>query len=196
MIETETETDSGTEASQRPPRRKWPLFAIGLVLALVTGAAVVWGIQQRDDADQSRAVVIRQREAALAATGFVETLMSYDHEDLDTQQRAVEELATDDFRAEYADAFTADVREQIIDQEASSTVTVQDVFVTIDDDDELTAIVVAVSDVTSAIGASAEIESFLRIRLVRLEDMWKVDDLTSLGSRDRSVPLPTPDGGP
>lgn len=196
MIETETETDSGTEASQRPPRRKWPLFAIGLVLALVTGAAVVWGIQQRDDADQSRAVVIRQREAALAATGFVETLMSYDHEDLDTQQRAVEELATDDFRAEYADAFTADVREQIIDQEASSTVTVQDVFVTIDDDDELTAIVVAVSDVTSAIGASAEIESFLRIRLVRLEDMWKVDDLTSLGSRDRSVPLPAPDGGP
>lgn len=196
MIETETETDSGTEASQRPPRRKWPLFAIGLVLALVTGTAVVWGIQQRDDADQSRAVVIRQREAALAATGFVETLMSYDHEDLDTQQRAVEELATDDFRAEYADAFTADVREQIIDQEASSTVTVQDVFVTIDDDDELTAIVVAVSDVTSAIGASAEIESFLRIRLVRLEDMWKVDDLTSLGSRDRSVPLPTPDGGP
>lgn len=196
MIETETETDSGTEASQRPPRRKWPLFAIGLVLALVTGTAVVWGIQQRDDADQSRAVVIRQREAALAATGFVETLMSYDHEDLDTQQRAVEELATDDFRAEYADAFTADVREQIIDQEASSTVTVQDVFVTIDDDDELTAIVVAVSDVTSAIGASAEIESFLRIRLVRLEDMWKVDDLTSLGSRDRSVPLPAPDGGP
>lgn len=196
MIETETETDSGTEASQRPPRRKWPLFAIGLVLALVTGAAVVWGIQQRDDADQSRAVVTRQREAALAATGFVETLMSYDHEDLDTQQRAVEELATDDFRAEYADAFTADVREQIIDQEASSTVTVQDVFVTIDDDDELTAIVVAVSDVTSAIGASAEIESFLRIRLVRLEDMWKVDDLTSLGSRDRSVPLPAPDGGP
>ncbi len=129
----------------------------------------------------------------LVATGFVEALMSYDHQDLDAQQAAVERFATDKFRSEYTDAFTKDVRSQIVSEEATSSVTVDGVYASTDDGDERTAIVHALSEVSSGGGATAQLESYLRVRLVRLGDRWKVDDLTSLGTRDLSPPLENPD---
>lgn len=181
------EPDDG--ASAEGTLRRWLTVVIGFVLLALAVSAVVWGLQQRSELTESRAERDRQRDAVLVASGFVEALMSYDHEDLDAQQAAVDGFATEQFRTEYADAFTNEVRDQIVAEEASSSVTVQDVYVTFDDDDELSAIVHARSEVSSGRGASAELESYLLVRLVRLEDRWQVDELTSLGSRDLS-PLP------
>ena len=172
--------------------RRSPVIIGVLVLVAVTAGAVVWGLSQRGAADDAEAQLARQRDAVLVAGGFVEALMSYDHEDLGTQQAAVEGFATTRFRDEYDEAFTSDVRDQIIAERASSTVTVEDVFLAIDEGDDVTAIVHARSMVKSDGGASAELESYLRVRLLRSDGTWRVDDLTSLGSQDLSAPLVDP----
>lgn len=184
---------AGDGAEARTSRR-WPIVAVGIALVVLTAAALFWGASQRRDAEAADAQLGRQRDAVLAATGFVEALMSYDHEDLDAQQAAVERFASDRFRADFTDAFTTEVRDQIVEERATSTVTVDDVWVTVDDGDEADAIVRALSTVSSDGGADAELESYLRVRLVRLGGRWLVDELTSLGSRDLSAPLP-PAGG-
>lgn len=199
IVDADADADAGADtageagaAGQERRRRRWPIVAVGVALALTTGA-VLWGMDQRSDADEARAQLDRQRDVVLTATGFVEALMSYDHEDLDAQQAAVERFASDQFRADFTDAFTTEVRDQIVEERATSTVTVDDVWLTVDDGDEVSAIVRARSTVSSDGGATAELESYLRVRLVRLGDRWLVDDLTSLGSRDRSAPLAPPD---
>ena len=184
------------DAGERRARR-WPALAGGLALVGVAVAAVAWGMVQRDDAAEAQDRLDRQRDAVLVASGFVEALMSYDFEDLDAQQAAVEQFATDEFLADFSDAFSNEVQDQIVAEQASATVTVEDVFVTMDEGDELRVVVHATSDVSSEGGATAELESYLRVRLVRLDGRWQVDDLTSLGSRDLSAPLPpaeTPEG--
>ena len=87
---------------------------------------------------------------------------------------------------------TPEVRAQIVEEKARSTVAIQDVWLTVDAEDEASAIVHALSTIDSENGASAELESYLRVRLVRSGARWQVDDLTSLGSRDLSAPLPEP----
>ncbi len=184
---------NGGNAGEERRTRRWPIMVLGVALLGLVAAAVLWGANQRSDADEARAQLDRQREAILAATGFVEALMSYDHEDLDAQQAAVERFASDQFRADFADAFTSEVRDQIVEEGATSIVTVDDVWLTVDDSDEVHAIVRALSTVSSDGGATAELESYLRVRLVRLGGRWLVDDLTSLGSRDLSAPLAPPE---
>jgi Mce-associated membrane protein len=189
----ETPSERQETADQRPARR-WVVVSLVALLLAVTVGAVIWGADQRSDATELRNDRDRQREAALAASGFVEELLTYDHEDLDVQQAAVERLATEEFLTEYLEAFTGEVREQILAEQASSTVTVQDVFVTSGGADEVRAIVHARSEVSSGGGASAELESYLQVTLVRVGDGWRVDELTSLGSRDLSPPLQGPAG--
>jgi len=184
--------EGGAGEAERRPRR-WPVVALGVALLALALVALLWGTAQRRDADDAEARLDRQRDAVLAATGFVEALMSYDHEDLDAQRAAVERFASDRFRDDYAEAFTSDVRDQIVQERASSTVDVDDVWVALDQGDDLTAIVHALSEVSSGGGATAELESYLRLRLVRSRGRWLVDDLTSLGSRDRSAPLTPPE---
>lgn len=180
------------DGAEEGTTRRWPLVALVVVLLAVTVAAVIWGVGERSDADEAEAQLGRQRNAVLTATGFVEALMSYDHEDLDAQQAAVERFASDQFRADFTDAFSREVRDQIVEERATSTVTVDDVWLTIDDGDEAGAIVRALSTVSSEGGATAELESYLRVRLVRLGGRWLVDELTSLGSRDLGAPLSPP----
>lgn len=197
--------DAGTEpdrpATEAPPvdgpaappaRRRWPAVAAAALVLVALLGAVGWGAQQRSDAASARETLDRQRDGVLVASGFVEALLSYDHRELDAQQAAVERFATERFRAEYTEAFTAEVRDQIVAEQATSTVVVEGTWLTIDDGDEASAVVHAVSTVSSTAGASADLESYLRVRLVRLDDAWLVDDLTSLGSRDLGAPLPTP----
>lgn len=181
----------GTGEARRT--RRWPIMVLALALLGLAAGALLWGVDQRSGADAARAQLDRQRDAVLAATGFVEALMSYDHEDLDAQRAAVERFASDQFRADYTDAFTSEVRDQIIEERATSVVTVDDVWLTVGDGDgddgDANAIVRALSTVSSDGGSTAELESYLRVRLVRLGGRWLVDDLTSLGSRDLSAPL-------
>ena len=179
------------EAEQRS--RRWPVVVGGLAIVVIAAAAGVWGLAQRSDAVDAQGRLDRQRDAVLVASGFVEALMSYDFEDLDTQQAAVEQFATEEFQADFSDAFTNEVQGEIVAQQASATVTIEDVYVTVDEGDELRVIVHASSDVSSEGGATAELESYLQVRLVRLGGRWQVDDLTSLGSRDLSAPLPQPE---
>lgn len=181
--------DEGGDAGEEPRTRRWPIVVLGVALLALAAGAVLWGVNQRSDADEARAQLDRQRDAVLAATGFVEALMSYDHGDLDAQQAAVERFASDQFRADFTDAFTSEVRDQIVEERATSIVTVDHVWLTVDDGDEVNAIVRALSTVSSDGGATAELESYLRVQLVRLDGRWLVDDLTSLGSRDLSAPL-------
>ncbi len=185
--------DQGGDAGEERRTRRWPIVVLGVALLALAAGAVLWGVNERSDAAEARAQLGGQRDAVLAATGFVEALMSYDHEDLDAQQAAVERFASDQFRADFTDAFTSEVRDQIVEEQATSIVAVDDVWLTVDDGDEVNAIVRALSTVSSDGGATAELESYLRVRLVRLDDRWLVDDLTSLGSRDLSAPLAPPD---
>ena len=197
-LESPDHPDDGDEVTERVEergRRRWPIVMVALVVVAAAVAGVVWGVNQRRDVNDLQARVDRQKDAVLVASGFVEALMSYDHENLDAQQTAVERFATDKFRKEYADAFTGDVRDQIVTEAATSSVTVEDVYVNVDDGDELTAIVHARSKVTSGGGATADLESYLSVRLVRLHDQWKVDDLVSLGTRDLSPPIEQPGAG-
>jgi Mce-associated membrane protein len=166
--------------------RPWVAVSIAVLLLAATVAALAWGAAQRSDASAMRDDRDRERAAALTASQFVEELLTYDHEDLDAQQAAVERFATEKFLTDYLDAFTSEVQEQILAEQASSTVSVQEVFVTPGGGDELRAIVHARSEVSSGGGASAELESYLQVTLVRLGDRWRVDELTSLGSRDLS----------
>lgn len=184
------ETPKG-DAEKRSSRR-WPLVIAVVIVLGAVAALGSWGVSQRSDAETSRARLERQREAVLVASGFVEALLSYDHQDLDAQQAAVEQFTTEQFRSDYVEAFSSDVREQIIAEQATSTVTVDETWLTVDGDDEVSAVVHARSSIASAGGATAELESYLRVRLVRLGGRWQVDDLTSLGSRDLSAPLPEP----
>ena len=78
-------------------------------------------------------------------------------------------------------------------EEASATASVEETYVAPGDGDELGVIVHATSQVSSREGASAELESYLRVRLVRVDGRWRVDELTSLGSRDLSAPIPPAD---
>lgn len=176
-----------------PRPRRWPVIVGGLALVGLAAAAVAWGVAQRGDAVDAQRQLDRERSAVLVASGFVEALMSYDFEDLDRQQAAVEQFATDEFRADFSDAFSDEVRDEIVAEEASATVGIEGVYVDVGGGEELSVIVHAISDVASGGGATAELESYLRVRLVRLGGRWLVDDLTSLGSRDLSAPLPQPD---
>jgi Mce-associated membrane protein len=178
------------EPASGSARRRWPALAVAALVVVAVVGAVAWGLQQRSDATSARGALDRQRDAVLVASGFVEALLSYDHRDLGAQQTAVEPFATEQFRTEYVEAFTTEVREQILAEEATSTVTVEDTWLTVDGGDEASAVVHAVSTVSSTAGGSADLESYLRVRLVRLDDEWLVDDLTSLGSRDLGTPLP------
>lgn len=185
--------------ARTPSPRRWPLAAAVVIVLGATAALGSWGVCQRNDAETSRTQLEGQREAVLVASGFVEALLSYDHQDLDAQQAAVEQFTTEQFRSDYVEAFSSDVREQILAEQATSTVTVDETWLTVDGDDEVSAVVHALSSIASAGGATAELESYLRVRLVRLGGRWQVDDLTSLGSRDLSAPLGgagTPDEEP
>ncbi|MCO8126258.1 hypothetical protein NHL50_03455 [Acidimicrobiia bacterium EGI L10123] len=187
--------DEDGDAGEERRMRRWPIVVLGAALLALAAGAVLWGVNERSDTDEARSQLGRQRDAVLAATGFVEALMSYDHDDLDAQQAAVERFASDQFRADFTDAFTSEVRDQIVEEQATSVVTVEDVWLTVEDGDgeEVSAIVHALSTVSSDGGATADLESYLRVRLVRLDGRWLVDDLTSLGSRDLSAPLAPPD---
>lgn len=169
-------------------RRGRRLTVAVLVLGMVAVAAIGWAVTQRRATDRLQHRIDRQRDAVLTATGFVKALMSYDNQHLDAQQAAVNRFATKDFRDKYSDAFTKNVRDQILSAKASSTVTVERVYVDIDDGQQLIAVVHALSHVTSGSGSTADLESYLRVRLVQSGARWKVDDLTSLGSRDLSSP--------
>jgi Mce-associated membrane protein len=190
--EVHAEEPPAHEPATPPARRRWPAVAAAALVLVALVGAVGWGAQQRSDAASARETLDRQRDGVLVASGFVEALLSYDHRELDTQQAAVERFATERFRTEYTEAFTAEVRDQIVAEQATSTVVVEGTWLTVDDGDEASAVVHAVSTVSSVAGASADLESYLRVRLVRLDDEWLVDDLTSLGSRDLGAPLPTP----
>lgn len=172
-------------------RRGRPLAVAALALGLVAVAAVGWAVTQRRTADRLQHRIDKQRDAVLVATGFVKALMSYDNQHLDAQQAAVNRFATKDFRDKYSDAFTKNVRDQILSAKASSTVTVERVYVDVDDGQQLVAVVHALSHVTSGAGSTADLESYLRVRLVYSGARWNVDDLTSLGSRDLSAPPST-----
>ncbi|HEU5084908.1 MAG TPA: hypothetical protein VFU14_16320 [Acidimicrobiales bacterium] len=185
---------NGSAASDpgAPPRR-WTVVLGALAVAAIVIATAAWGVVQRGDATDAKGELARQRDAVLVASGFVEALLSYDFEDLDAQQAAVERFATEEFRSDFTEAFTDEVRDEILAEQASATATVEDVYVAGSEADEARAIVHATSKVSSRGGASAELESYLQVRLVRLGARWRVGDLTSLGSRDLSAPLPTPE---
>lgn len=202
---TDTELDNGPEGepsldieTDEPTRhRRFGSSAIVIAaLLVVTVASLAFALTAKAEADDASDESRRRSDAVLVASGFVEALLAYDFEDLDGQQAAVDRFASDTFRAEYDDAFTNDVRDQIVAEEASSSVAVEDVWLAVGDGDEVSAVVHARSTVVSGRGATAELESYLRVRLVRLDGQWKVDDLVSLGSRDLSAPLgPTGEPG-
>lgn len=179
----------GTVASSRLTSQPWrtPWQAIFSLLLVVVLASITFALRTDQRADDAEAELDDRREAALAASVFVETLLTYDFGELDQQQAAVAALATDRFQQEYESAFSDELAEAIQAEEASSSASVRDVFVSVDGADTVRAIVVVDSEISSRQGASAELESYLEVTMVRRGGVWLVDQLTSLGSRDAGI---------
>jgi len=160
-------------ASRRPGRG--PLVAaiaaaaVFAVVACVLAVLLAGTEEGADDGD------LRQ-----AAGRFAEAMVTYDHRDPAAHREAVLAGATGSFRTQYAEAFDAGLGELITSLSATSTGTVEDVYVTEIDAGQALAIVVV--DITTRSDAGDRVldDVYMRLTMVRVEGKWLVDEVVDL----------------
>lgn len=152
-------------------------FVVALALAvLFAGLAAGLAVALLAD-DEGGAEV---EEVRTAAGRFAEVFNSYDYQDLDAHRDAVLALATGSFRNEYAEGFDQGLREVIRLTEAEQQAFVKDVYVSTIDEERAQAIVTI--DITHAgtSGSRTVRDVYSRLTFVRVDDGWKVDQVTDL----------------
>ena len=179
-------------------RARWMLIA---VLALLVAAAAVLTVRLAADdevVDGTRPVlaedgtytvgtVLGESNAALAAAvAAVPAALSYDYANLDASLVAATSRMTEDFAAEFRTTFEASVRPLATQKQAVSEAQVRAAGI-VSSSDDAGGTVVCLVYVDQVLVSSKELKASdqpvkigqtrVRVRLVRVGDSWKVDDL-------------------
>jgi hypothetical protein len=170
--------DPSPDAPSEPagPVSRGPGFVVAVSLAVLFAilAAVLAVVAVRDtgsgDLDELRRTAGR----------FGEVLVTYDYNDPNAHRDAVLDLATGSFRQEYEDAFDQGLEQVITEVEAVSTGTVNDVYLSSVDDGQAQAVVSVDIEVSGVGGDRSITDQYVLLTLIRVEDAWKVDQVTDL----------------
>lgn len=172
-----TPTEGEEPAATGEPRSSaWLAWTIAVALALVAAVAVV---QWRTVAGPAAAV----DEARAAAVDYVVTLSTWDASSgLEPTYAGLVEGATEEFAPEVDEVFGNEQRQELVEVDAVSTGTVEDVLTGALED--RTVQVVVVVDQLVVTGPSADpVARTERVALLRMVDdggRWLVDDLEML----------------
>lgn len=172
---TEPATGDGAPAG----RSRRVVIAVLVLALLVASGLAVWQTVRLGDAEEE---TDRRTAAARTAGDFTVALLSYDFEALDEQTRSIQELATEDFVDEFAEAMDGGLGASIEELRARSTATVSEVMVSEAVGDRARAIVVADSEITSEAGTRASTDTYLDVSLVHLDGRWQVDDVRTIAA--------------
>lgn len=148
----------------------WSLAAALAILAVVLGLLLVG-----DDASDGAAGDLRQ-----TAGQFGEALVTYDYRDPDAHRDAVLSFSTGSFREEYEDAFDQGLSQIITEVEAVSTGFVKEVYLSEIDDGQASAVVVVDIEHDGTAGPRTIYDVYFRLTMVRIDDEWRVDQVTDL----------------
>ncbi len=176
--------DADAPASPSEPERG-PAFVVAVSLAVLFAvvAAVLAVLVVRPNDDTS---LDDLRESA---GRFGEALVTYDYHDPDVHRDLVLSLATGSFRQDYQDAFDQGLGDIITEVEAVSKGSVNDVFVTSVEGGQAQAIVSLDIEVSGTSGPRSINDQYVLLTLIKLDDGWKVDQVTDLSFPTAS---PTP----
>ena len=174
-------------ASAAGPRRHGWLApaAVGLVVALVLGAAIAFGLVQRGEVDDLEAERDDARSARQVSAAFGEAYLSYDFDDVDASGERVLALATDRFAEDFRSTRAPGIEELFSNIRTTTRATTTDVFLGDVGNGRARALVVVDVDAESdATGLQTLNDLTFVLELVEVGDAWRVDAVS---------PAPTPD---
>lgn len=151
------------------------MLAAGLAVLFAVVVAVLTVVLVTQDKDEDDLDELRQ-----AAGRFGEVLVTYDYHDPEAHKDAVLELASGSFRQDYEDAFDQGLGQIITQVQAVSRGTVNDVFLSSVDGGQAQAVVSLDVEVSGTSGQRTLLDQYVLLTLIRLEDGWKVDQVTDL----------------
>jgi hypothetical protein len=159
------------------------LRATGVVILVVAlGFSTTLAVLEWHDAGQTRSED-KVREAVTArAVGVATSLFTYDYRNLAATERYLSSAATGGFAEREAERTDA-VQARLLAAKAVGAATVKEVNVSDVSDGQATAFVVLMTHVTSATAGSADSIAYLHLHLVRVDDVWKVDDVQTLTTK-------------
>lgn len=183
---TETDADNPRQAPTSTPRapRDWRKPAgIALVVLLALGTIGYLAVQLRSahkDLDGYDAAAVTQAEVLESARGLAVALTTYDYRDLDSQQRLLEQGATDAFLQKFAET-NKTLGPMFTQLEASAKGTVVDIAVQEVRGDLATVLAFVDQAATSKQTDEPTTQaSRLRLHLVRQGDQWFLDSVDLL----------------
>ncbi len=187
-------TDAAADATPEPAptttparRGRWMLVLAVVALVVAVGAAAL-AIGQSGEIDDLRSDRDDRREIALVASQFAATYMTYDFEDVDATNDALDPLVTEAFAAAFS-AQREPLRDSFAAIETSTVATTDEVFVGDVEGGRARALVVVDVELTSSASGTQELEDFsIVLDLVREGGRWRVD-------RQRPAPQPDVSGG-
>jgi hypothetical protein len=165
----------------RPPRARSGLSVLAWVLAGVFFVAtVLLAIVAADLQSDKDEVADTSQDVAEVATDFVDALLSYDHRDPEGYRERVLALTAAPFRAQFEEAVDGLEEEFQVAQQVSVP-TIKDLFLPVEVG-EADAEVIVVYDrvVRGAAGDRQERNLYVRLRLVRLDEGWRINDVVNL----------------
>ena len=146
------------------------LLILAIVLAVVAASARSQLADERRD----------REDAERAARDMTTALLTYDHRDLEGWKRRVLALAAPAFRETFDRTFAESLAPAVTEAQATSSATVNDVFLTEDADGSASAIVVADTNARSTTQERAPFASYIRLDLIETDDGWRVQGVTNL----------------
>lgn len=150
-------------------------FAVGLAVLFALTSVVLAVLLASDDGGEDGLEELRA-----AAGRFGEALVTYDFNDPDAHREAVLGLSSGSFRREYEDAFDQGLGQIITQVQAVSTGSVNEVFLSSVDEDQAQAVVSLDIAVSGTSGERTLADQYVLLTLIRLDDGWRVDQVTDL----------------
>lgn len=203
--------DQGPVGGQERSALRGSLFTLAIAVLLVVALAVAWIQWQRAEdlqvANDEFTATIAARDAA---ADFMTVLFTYRHDDFETHEQEVLAGGTNRFDDFYASSLDSGTRQSVISTEAVSTATVRNTWVSEQDGDDVTVIVLVDTDNTSLLGRRQLEGAWFRVLLELHEGTWLVDEFTNVLVEDEifdpadgggtptespsATPSPTPTG--
>lgn len=160
-------------------------FVAAVLVAGALGILAVFALGSGGDGSPAE-----EREARLAAGRFAETLLSFDHGDLDEWKADVLALSTGGFVEEVEDV-EAGLRRLIAETEITTSTEVTDIFLGEIDRSSVEAVVIYDRTVTSASNARTESDRYLQVLMIRADGAWLVDEVVDILSAGGIGSAPT-----
>jgi len=142
-----------------------------------------------------------RRQVETVASRLATAILTYDYRNLDATRKRVVADAAGRFKTQYEDQFRTTLTALIKETKGQSKGTVVRIYVGDIDQGSASALVVANVERVGVGGRIPLAATYLGLELVKVDGVWKVDDVTNLtfaqaNARAQGTPAPTPSSVP